>query len=503
MADAENQETTPAKTEEDPKKKQEEEIDLSVEPDKVPKPDKAELDKKIAEVEVDIKTNQSRLEAIREKLDELSNRGKATGAVAEGRAVLRTIRAEKDKILQERQVYFQQRDAQKAAMDQMVSMSKNLRSELKFTNPEDIDKQIKSMQHKQSTSSMSLNEEKNIIKEIETLKSMKKTCAQYATHQSKIDADKESNKNVSNLIAEKNKELAAVNVRMDQQRALLDKLQEGEGANREIIPALIRERENIRKAVDECFNGIRALRTDFREKNNQWYSYSKWLRAKRNKEYELEKIARQAAWEEKQRLLEEEEAKKIPYEEEMALCDFLVAYLGRISDAKEEAKEEAKVQIAHLDGFQPVNREQEDFMVMGAGTKKDRKKKGGGKAKKKAAKKLMHGSDTIETFGLLDLTPPTNTDDIAASLEAVKAKKEFFKSAPRPTKEEREAKKAAASKAANANKPKAAKKQGEFKNDEAAFPTLGGGAKPKADKPKEEPAEAEKSADAEAAADEN
>jgi hypothetical protein len=67
-------------------------------------------------------------------------------------------------------------------------------------------------------------------------------------------------------------------------------------------------------------------------------------------------------------------------------------------------------------------RDNEDFANLG-NQKKRGKKKGGGNTKKDL---ISHGVDTIDSFALLNLPPPTTQASLESSLEQLRAKKVSF-----------------------------------------------------------------------------
>merc|ERR1712187_276400 len=88
--------------------------------------------------------------------------------------------------------------------------------------------------------------------------------------------------------------------------------------------ALIKERDAIKTQINEKKNERSSLKKSFREANDRWYDYQRALRAQRKlkadedkKRCGEEKLARQQE-------LEEEELRKMPYEEEMSLCNYLI-----------------------------------------------------------------------------------------------------------------------------------------------------------------------------------
>lgn len=162
-------------------------------------------------------------------------------------------------------------------------------------------------------------------------------------------------------------------------------------------------------------------------------------------QYEEERKRREAERAEWLKKKEEEEMKKIPYEEEMALCDYLAEYLTRthLTDPEEqkkkqqeelEKKKQAEVVAVKDDpfaGFKPVSKKSDDvFLQMGKGKKKKRDRSSAKKKKEEAATFTL-SVDSFEQFGLINLTPPTSLDQVEKSVEELKAKKKWYSEQPR------------------------------------------------------------------------
>jgi len=438
------------------------------------KPDKQVFQRNVDDIQSEINKLTQEMERIQRKADEHRGKKGAKGPIAEARQEMKALRDRKNGIMEIRKSLFDRRDAFKAGMEQMKAQASQMKTGgMKFSNADDITKALKKLEMEHSTTSMPLNQEKELIKEIETLKNMKKLVSGSAANKAGL---KEQGKDLGEQIKEQNKLLSAVHDEIEAQKAKLDKLNEKEGNKKDMFPLLMKEKDEVKKKIDAQYDSIRTLRTEWRESNNAWFEYSKVLRAQKQKEWEEEQARRNAEWETKQKELEAEEAKKEPWEAEKHLCDFLVQYLEGLLPKSETVVEEKK-ETTHLEGFTAYTKkdnDMEDFMVFGGGGKK----KGGKKNKKGKARVINHDLDTIQTFSMVDLTPPNTSADLTSSLEEVKAKKAWYYEQPRPDPAKKREEAAAAK---TSSKP--AKKSGSSKQklpDMDSFPTLGGGAAPAA-----------------------
>lgn len=460
------------------------------------KPDKQVFQRNVDEIQAEITKLTKQMEIIQNKANEARGKKGAKGPVAEARQEMKVLRDKKKEIMDVRRELFDRREQFKAGMEQMKAQASQMKGSLgKFNTAEDIQRQLKKLETQHQTSSMTLNQEKDLIKEIETLKSMKKLVTGVSASKEKAGALKEQNKDLGQQIKEQNELLTKVNEEIDGQKAKLDKLNEKEGTKKDVFPQLMKERDELKKKIDVEYDKIRTLRTEWRENNNLWFEYSKVLRAQKQKEWEEEQARRQVEWEAKQEELAAEEAKKEPWEAEKLLCDFLVSYLEGLLPKEGGDKQEEAKEVNHLEGFTAYSKkdnDMEEFIVFGG-----KAKKGGKKNKKKKATTINHDLDTIQTFSQVDLTPPTTVENVAKSLQEVKDKKAWYYEQPRPDPKK---KLEEANAAKNANKgPKKTNKKQDLPGIEA-FPELGGGSAPAAKKAAPAAAAAKKAAPAAAAA---
>ncbi|GMI31254.1 hypothetical protein TeGR_g8906 [Tetraparma gracilis] len=368
------------------------------------------------------------------KIDKITNATKDSELGA-ARAEFNRLKGLKQTILKERGAIFDKRDAIKEVTDKLIGDAKKSKDAVKYTSLESIEKRIRELHDRQSTTSMSLAEEKKLVKEIEELSASKKKVAAITANEDKIGASKAGAKDLQAAIAEKGKELTGINEQLDKQKVVLTALSEKEGATRSVIPDLYKERDAVYKQIKAEWNGKKKLRDDFKKDNNLWYENQKLVKQYKKQQYEAESKKRA---EEKQLWLkakEEEELKKTPYEEEMALCEYLANYLSTTylkDDKKEAAEAEAEAKPAVKDdpfaGFAAVNKKQEDtFMKMGKGNKKERVTASAPKAKKAPKAAPFNLSvDTFDQFSLLNLTPPTSLAEVAGKVTELKEKQVWY-----------------------------------------------------------------------------
>jgi len=325
-------------------------------------------------------------------------------------------------------------DATRNQTEKLFDVQKAAKANIKFSRVEDIDAEIKKLQKRQETTSMSLSEEKRLIKEMDQLQASKKFVAQLKTQELDIEQIKEQRKAIAAEIGAKDKEIDAVQAEIEVKTTKIKSLSEKETDNREKIQSLLSERDNIRAQMNAKLKEKDNCRQVYREANNSYYDYQRALRAQRKLQQEEEKRKREEERLEWLKQQEEEELKKVPYEEEMALCDYLADYLIKHyleEDKKPIKKEETtKVKLENdpFAGFKPINKKDDDvYLKLGKNKKTQKKTK---KNQKKNAPFTLN-LDTFDQFGLLKLTPPTSLEGVQASVDELREKKEWYSQQPR------------------------------------------------------------------------
>lgn len=328
-------------------------------------------------------------------------------------------------------------DNLKTAGDKLVKDRNDKRSSVKFSTPEEIDKEIARLQRQQETTSMSLTDEKKLIKEMDALKASKAKINDLKSTETDMEDIKRKRKVINDNIAAKDKEIDAVTKEIDTFVAKIKEMSEKETDKKSALDGLFKKREDLKKTIADKLKEKDALRDEFREKNNAWYNYQRAIKAQKKMQYEEEKKKRD---EEKAAYLakvEEEESKKIPYEEEQALCDYLADYLertyvkgGEDDGPKVSAKKEDVVAVKEdpFAGLKPMNKKDEDEEYFGKGKGKKKRQRA---PKKEAAGPFTLNVDSFEQFGLIGLNPPTNRGEVENSIKELRERKEWYKQQPR------------------------------------------------------------------------
>jgi len=383
---------------------------------------------------------------VQKKIDEAMNDPEHKAKLQKARAELNELKTSKQSLINEKKALRAQLDSARNKTDKIIKDKKDARSNVKFSSLEEINKEISKLQRQQETTTMSLTEEKRLIKEIDALEASKKFVQDLKSKDAAMDDVKEERKTIAQQMAAKDKEIDAFNAKMDAVMETIRALNDVETKKRDSLQGLFKQRDDKKKLIGEKLKIKDKLRDDFREKNNAWYNYQRAVRAQKKIQYEEEKKKRDEERQAYQAKLEEEEAKKIPYEAEQALCDYLADYLERTylkgkSEGGDGDSAEKKVDVVEVKddpfaGFKPVTKKDDDAYFASAASTggKKAKKKRGREAKKQqdtTAGPFKLSVDTFEQFGLISMSPPTSVEQVPKVVKDLREKKEWYKQQPR------------------------------------------------------------------------
>ncbi len=175
------------------------------------------------------------------------------------------IRGELDKLKKERDDMSVEFERLKGKVDSAAETSKNARAQLKFRTVAEIDAEISRLEREQSTTSMPLAAEKKLIKDIELLRGQKKQVASLGQSQDQMKSDKEERARVGAELKAKREEVAACQARLNEQRAVIDKLANKDGGPKGKIPGLIEERKALSEKKKEAVGRIREIQKQIKE----------------------------------------------------------------------------------------------------------------------------------------------------------------------------------------------------------------------------------------------
>lgn len=408
----------------------------------IARPNKTEFDAKIVALNDEVQDFNERLSEVDTKIAEAkSSGGDQSEELREARATMKSLRERKDAIMRDRAEIAALQKSAKASLDSRITAGRSMRAELKYTSPQDIDKQIASLEKRQSTTSMSLKDEKVLLKEIDQLKQSKKLVSHLAANNDSISSERKTSQSISEQLTAKNAELDILKKKIEEQKIILESLNEANSERRAVLPALFKDKDSLRKEKQAKVELIKALRMEFRTLENEFRAHQREVRRVRNEARKAEDEARKAELDKRRQEAEAEELKRVPYEEEMELCEYLTNYLETTYDknSTQESKAHTKeIDVSSAGEFEGLvlsgknagHNHEDDYLSLNkaTGRKKGRGKKKGGL---KINEKIMLVPETIEMFALLQLEPPSTTTGVRDAVQKLKEKKAWFKTLER------------------------------------------------------------------------
>lgn len=214
------------------------------------------------------------------------------------RAKRDAIKAELDAKKKERDELSEKLERVKGKVEEAAEAGKNAKSQLKFRTVQEIDAEIARLEKQQSTTSMKLADEKKLIKDIELLRGQKRQLASLGQSQDQMKNDKEERARLVGLLKAKREEVAEVQGRFNEQRAVIDKLVNKEGGPRSKIPGLIEERKALSEKKKEAVARIRGIQAQIKEKWEEFKAKQKEWNAWMDEERKVRDAERKARQEE-------------------------------------------------------------------------------------------------------------------------------------------------------------------------------------------------------------
>ncbi len=339
-----------------------------------------------------------------------------------------------------------EREECRSAIDKLNKLKKKVRSEVGHTSIASIDEAINKLTIQQNTTNLTIPEEKKLLKDISALKEYRKVVQSFSEQEAAMHETIQKNNNARGISDTKRAELQGLSDTIQEQLGVVATMKGSHDKSKE-VQAKKNERNEVRNTINEKKEEKYFLRTDFKAASDAYFMNARKHRRLRDIIRKREDEALQAEKEERRLAFEAEEAKKIPYEEEMTLCDHLVAYLETNflnTSAKGGSKVEAEKPVIQEDdeyeGKVLVIKKNvtEDFLPGRKGGKKHRsgKGKGGGgngigKKKSNRSDAIVHSLDTVDSFTIVSVEAPNNKAAVPATIDALKAKKVWYSEQPR------------------------------------------------------------------------
>ena len=384
----------------------------------IPRPDVSSLRKQISLIDKEIVNYNNEMSEIRRKQDKIRTEGSSGRQEFESaKKVMSQLIDIKKALHVDKNSIEASRDASQKKILAGQEKEKAAKAAIKFSSVEAIEKQVKELEKRQARTSMTLTEEKNLMKEIKALNLSKKNFA--ALEELRMVTDKERNvKSVfDKKYSEKNGEIKEIYKKIDAQKLILDSLNKASSETNKQWPELKKRMEELRALVDAENTKIKDLKAKIKEIDDAHVAAV----AEEKKKYK-EALA------ELKKKEEEEELARHPYEEEMGICDLLINYLStkHLADMKSgpSSQENASSTTPDMSAFSGMKslKRNDDEAFMGGVVKKKGKKKGG----KNNKEGMTHTHESLEHFSSVNVSPPAKLSNVPETIKELEEKKVYY-----------------------------------------------------------------------------
>ncbi len=403
------------------------------------------LKAKLSAIQAEIQQAYEKRDAVTRDIDALfSVRSGVQDKIIEAQNVVSELKAQQKNVRTELNEIQSEREANKSAVDALYKIKKKVRSEVGQLSVAGIDEAIKKLEVQQNTTNLTIPEEKKLLKDISVLREDRKVLHALSEKEAAMQGTIEQNNNARSRGDVKRTELQGINDKITEQLEVVVSMKGIREKNKD-VQAKKNERTEIHNFIAEKKEERNKLRAEYKSAGDAYFMNVREHRRLKDIIRKLENEAFLAEKEERRLAYEAEEAKKIPFEEEMALCDHLVVYLETnflnrtVKGRESQACEAEKPTVQEDDEYEGKvlrvkKRDNEDFLPGIKGGRKNRGRKGNGgvgKKKDKGSDAIVHNLDTVDSFTMVSVTPPNNKGAVPGTIEALQARKQWYSEQPR------------------------------------------------------------------------
>jgi len=319
-------------------------------------------------------------------------------------------------------------DKRQEGMEMRNQLNK-MKKSVGYTSEQDIDERIAAIEFSMRTDTISLKEEKDLLKEISELKKKRPQVSKVNKLEDGLQT-RDFGTDLKEQIKNINEEVALYRDGKRKVQEKMTELMEGRKEQLGDLPKIIEERDAIGKKIAEKVAERNELRGAFREKEREFNAYLSEQRKARQEKAMEERASRQAEYDKARRVRAAEKLDEQPHIQEMTLIEQTILFCKSLTHSKDSEVKEEKKETVHdnPEGTQVLAKKEdrEEFYFVPTGKKKGKSKNKGGKAEG-SAKPIKHNAETFRLFDQLKLDAPITTDDIPALLEKLEAQLENYK----------------------------------------------------------------------------
>ncbi|CAN9408445.1 unnamed protein product [Alternaria sp. RS040] len=402
------------------------------------KPDKPDEDKykeELAKLEKEHTAAQEKLNACKAKLDLAKPNNKDSPNAKrqqELKTELNAIRQSQQGNKSGRNAIFEKIKKLDEQLKQHLNELKTAKGKSNYKSAEDVDQEIARLQKQVDTGMMKLVDEKKALAEISALNKAKKNFSGFDSQQKKID-------DIKAQIAEQKKllddpENKALSDKYTKLQTELDGLKAEQDEAFKNLRSLREETDKARAVQQEKYQARKELKDNYFQQLRAFKDYEFQARKIRNEKRRLEQIQYVASKRKETAAKRLEEASAPAYGDEIIACEGLIRHFDpsalppkeTTAASKFAASAQRTVDDSGLKGTRISKKDtEEESYFAGTGGKKGKKGKKGGAAA--APGKFNLNIGIIEELAKVGVDPPSNQEEVPATVEKLQAKLKHWK----------------------------------------------------------------------------
>lgn len=393
--------------------------------EKLTPPDKKAYDAELDKIQQAIEGFQNRQ---KELTNIISERSSGKDEYLAERATLKSqldqLKAKIGELEEKRDEVNNQIQAGKESGRKARSDLERLQKQNGFTNEADIDERIAQIEFRMTTGSLSLNEEKLLLREICELKKIRPQVTrvkQKAADLSQMDFGGAESRESMELVREQLNQFRDARKKVSEQLQKLNEDRQGQIGD---LKGIMEERNELSKKIQEQIAERNKIRDDFRAQDR---AFQLAKREAAEARYAVEMQLRAAKDVERRKQQLQREAEKLdlnPYQDMMTLIEQTLTYCKTLAGPEDDGQKTEKKEVQHdiSDGMQILARKEdreEVFFYVPTAKKKSKALK---KKETDASKIIKHNAMSFTLFDQIGVNAPLNVGDVPAMIEDLNAR---------------------------------------------------------------------------------
>ena len=171
-----------------------------------------------------------------------------------------------------------------SAREKLREESRSIKEKLQFVKVEQIDDEIAKLESRISHTTLSIDEERKTVEQIKQLRKSREIVKMYNDTLDKLQEDDSQRRAIMDRMRQQDAVINENKALEQKQKQVLDEIRAKEDAQVADIPALANQRNESYEIIREAREAVRNLRTEFKQKEDEYYVNERLWRAQQAEE---------------------------------------------------------------------------------------------------------------------------------------------------------------------------------------------------------------------------